>query len=803
MLNLKSFSKKPPAFPTLLNWAALIGDDIVLGKDGSFMSGWFCEGPDMSFMDSDDMAMTSDAINRAMVKMGSSFMVHVDHIREKVREYIPREFNYLKTRLPELVEAEREDFFINSEKLYSSKTAIFLTWLPPIVYNRKLVDLVFNNGNENGSDLTAQLVDSFKEALSSFEGSLDVLKLKKMSTYERQDIEGEKYSTLLEYFNFCFRGEFKPIALPKCAMYIDSIIGKHEFYTGFFPKIDDLYVSVVSINGFPSASYPLILSSLSTIPLEYRWSSRFIFLDKDEAISKVKSHHKKWKQKIRGIRDQIFNTDMGMINQDALNMSVDAESAITDISSDSLGYGCYTTCVVLMDEDEEKLKLLAKEVKQGIENIGFSARVETLNAVEGFLGTLPGNGFANVNRPLVSTMNLSDLLPISSPWAGSQYSPNPMYGNAPALMYTQSAGQSVFKLNLSYQDVGHTLIFGPTGSGKSTLLAFIALQFLRYKNSKIFVFDKGNSMKITTLACGGRHYDVGGEDFCFAPLSHLKEGEEKELTKATEWLKSLINMQNIDLTPEQKGTVSEALNMMQDSPGKTMSDFYLTVQDEAVKAALKPYIKGEVKGNLFDARETFFDLDNFSTFETDNLFKMGDDTAIPVLLYIFDRIDALPKGDPTLIILDEAWVMLGHKIFRSKLKEWLKVKRKENCSVIMATQSLSDARESDILDVIAESCPNRIFLPNRTAVQREQYEQYRNLGLNDPTIQIVARLTNKKHYLFSSPYGQKVFDLKLGPLALSFCGISSKEELNRVNTIIEKHGDEWIFEWIKQRELDV
>ena len=55
--------------------------------------------------------------------------------------------------------------------------------------------------------------------------------------------------------------------------------------------------------------------------------------------------------------------------------------------------------------------------------------------------------------------------------------------------------------------------------------------------------------------------------------------------------------------------------------------------------------------------------------------------------------------------------MLGHPAFREKIREWLKTMRKANCFVFMATQSLSDASRSGILDVIAESLPPRFICP--------------------------------------------------------------------------------------------
>ncbi|WP_408670033.1 helicase HerA domain-containing protein, partial [Staphylococcus aureus] len=80
--------------------------------------------------------------------------------------------------------------------------------------------------------------------------------------------------------------------------------------------------------------------------------------------------------------------------------------------------------------------------------------------------------------------------------------------NSPPLMQVAS-GSTPFRLNLHVDDVGHTLIFGPTGSGKSTLLALIAAQFRRYEFAQIFAFDKGNSLLPLTLAAGGDHYEIG------------------------------------------------------------------------------------------------------------------------------------------------------------------------------------------------------------------------------------------------------------------------------------------------------
>ena len=96
---------------------------------------------------------------------------------------------------------------------------------------------------------------------------------------------------------------------------------------GVIPKIGRHYIQVVALGGFPLESTPGMLTALGELPIEYRWSSRFIFMEPHEALQHLEVFRKKWKQKVRGFFDQVFNTHAGPIDQDALTMVEDAEAA--------------------------------------------------------------------------------------------------------------------------------------------------------------------------------------------------------------------------------------------------------------------------------------------------------------------------------------------------------------------------------------------------------------------------------------------------------------------------------------------
>src|SRR3546814_10535120 len=133
------------------------------------------------------------------------------------------------------------------------------------------------------------------------------------------------------------------------------------------------------------------------------------------------------------------------------------------------------------------------------------------------------SNLANVRQPLIHTLNLGHLMPLSSVWAGPTRN---AHLDGPPLLHASTAGSTPFRLSTHVGDVGHMLVVGPTGAGKSVLLALIALQFRRYTNSQVYIFDKGFSARAAVLAMGGAHHALGlgadaGETLAVQPLRRI------------------------------------------------------------------------------------------------------------------------------------------------------------------------------------------------------------------------------------------------------------------------------------------
>jgi type IV secretion system protein VirB4 len=191
----------------------------------------------------------------------------------------------------------------------------------------------------------------------------------------------------------------------------------------------------------------------------------------------------------------------------------------------------------------------------------------------------------------------------------------------------------------------------------------------------------------------------------------------------------------------------------------------------------------------------------FLTFETENLFPLSEKAVVPVLLYLFRQIEKRLTGAPTLVPLDEAWVFLRNPLFRERVREWLKTLRKMNATVLLATQNLSDIFNSPIKDVVLESCPTKILLPNAEAGNPASKAFYESIGLNDREIGIVQRALPKREYYVVSPLGRRKIALGLGGVALSFVGVSGKEQRQEALDLMASYGEDWIPQWLRRRGL--
>jgi type IV secretion/conjugal transfer VirB4 family ATPase len=806
MLKLKQFRDRTQGLPDLLNFAMTPADGILQNKDGSLTVSWYFRGEDMDSATHAELAGISARLNSILVRLGNGWLLNCDSMRTPATVYPAT--GHHPDRTTWLIDEERRRQYELEGAHFETTYALSLTYLPPLRTSNKIVEMIYEDEgrDDSANGFAARILAQFERQVDDFELAVSsILPLRRMRGVRRTDFAGRDYieDEQLQYMDFCVSGVLRPVRLPSIPMYLDALLGTYPFYGGIAPRVGDMHIQVVTIDGFPHDSYPGILHALDELGYEYRWSTRFIFLDPQRARAVINGVRRRWQQKQRGLKDQVFNTSSGAVDLDAMEMTQDAQSAIGEAESNQVRFGYYTSCVVIMHTDRELLLEQAREARKALMNLGFSARIEDINAVEAYLGSIPAHAYPNVRRPILHTLNLADLLPVTAVWAGPQTNPCPFYPpDSPPLSYAATTGSTPFRINLHVGDVGHTLMIGKTGGGKSTALNFLLAQHFRYPNAQVFTFDKGYSSYVLVNACGGTYYDIGSEHggLAFCPLKRLDTAADQAW--AAEWIEIMLTLQGLTVTPALRQMVYGAIIRLTRSPRRTLTEFVAELQDDELRQSLSHYTLAGPMGALLDAQEDSLVEGAFQAFEMEHLMGMGEKNIVPVLLYLFRQVELRMDGRPTLVALDECWLMLAHPLFREKVREWLKTWRKKNALVFLATQELADVMNSPIRDVILASCPTKILLPNPEANESSSRPMYELIGLNDREIQILAQATVKRDYYYKSPLGRRIFSFGFGPVALSFVGASSQGDIRTARGLIDAHGEQWTAHWLRQRGLE-
>jgi type IV secretion system protein VirB4 len=794
MMNLSEYRRSTTQLSDFLPWAALVDRGIVLNKDGSLQRSARFRGPDLDSAVPAELVAVAGRLNNALRRLGSGWAVFVEAARYPSHLYPVSQF---PDPASALIEAERRAQFQAQGAHFESNYFLTFVFLPPSEDAARAERWLYEGRAQvKGSDaheLLRGFIDRTDRILQLLDGFMP----------ECRWLGDEE---TLSYLHATISTKLQRVRVPEIPVHLDALLADQPLTGGLEPRLGSAHLRVLTIVGFPTATTPGILDELNALAFPYRWSTRAIMLDKLEATKLLTRIRRQWFAKRKSVaailKEVMTNEASVLVDPDAHNKAIDADAALQDLGSDLIGEAFVTATITVWDDDpriaDQRLRL-AEKVIQGRD---FTCMVETVNAVEAWLGSLPGHGYANVRQPPVSTLNIAHMIPLSALWAGPQ---RDVHLGAPPLFFARTEGSTPFRFSLHVGDVGHTLVVGPTGAGKSVLLALMALQFRRYPGAQVFAFDFGDSIRAAALAMGGDWHDLGGalsgdasETVALQPLAAIDDVAQRGW--AAEWISGILAREKVVITPEVRDHIWSALSSLASAPlpERTLTGLSILLQSNALKRALQPYCLGGPYGRLLDAEAERLGRASVQVFETEGLIGTG--AAAAVLSYLFHRIEGQLDGRPTLLIVDEGWLALDDEGFAGQLREWLKTLRKKNASVVFATQSLSDIDASAIAPAIIESCPTRLFLPNERAIEPQITAIYRRFGLNDRQIEILARATPKRDYYCQSRRGNRLFELGLGEVALALVAASSKTDQADIARVLAEHGrDGFLAGWLAHR----
>ncbi len=736
MLALREFRSTAKGLPDLLNYAAVVDDGVVLNKDGSLTAAWSYRGEDLDSASVPELSALSARVNAAFARRGSGWMVHVDALRTEARGYpdvgaFPDRTTLLidaraANRLRGRGRALREPLRARPSRTFRRST--------PSTRSRA------SSSRATGHASTAQRPRGRSKpslgALVEIEDNLSAaLRLVRLRGRRIEDPFGRGHiqDELLRHLMACLTGEDHPVNLPPVPMYLDAVFGAQDFFGGLRPRIGCRHIRPIAITGFPAESYPGILDFLNRLPLCYRWSTRFILLDTPAAQQRINRYRARWWQKRKSLRN-LLREQTGSaathVDADADAMATDAVSALAEASSGAVKFGYYTSVVVLMDENAELVDAAARDVLKAIHHAGFGARIEDVNAVEAFLGTLPGPRLSQ--HPQAAAAHAQ---PRRSAAAHDH-----LAGTRAATVSVLSAAQPAARLRGDHRrnavsieparrrrrphadrrtdrqrqiDAARVLARAAVPLSRRARLrvrqGLLALRALR-RERRIVLRDRRRHRAGVHAACADR---------C-AVRTAVGAGVAGDARYAA-------RRHRHARAPARACIVRSSFSPARQAARSPISSTRCKINSCATRSRRTRW-PGRLGGcSMPNATNSTTTSSKSSSSTTSR--RWARRTSCRCLLYLFHRVQRrLARGRPAFVALGEAWLALSHPLFREKIREWLKTLRKNNGAAILETQSISDITGSPIRDVIIESCLTKIFLPNSEAQTEHAAGAYKALG---------------------------------------------------------------------------
>ncbi len=176
-----------------------------------------------------------------------------------------------------------------------------------------------------------------------------------------------------------------------------------DFAGGFEPRLGDSQLRTVSVRAYPQRTVPGLLDALNRLPLAYRWVVRWLPMDKADAERHIGAIRRQWFAKRKTLamllREAITKEASALEDSDSVSKAEDADEALQYLGAELCSYGHLTLTVTVSDANPIRADEQAAAVQQIIDGVGLVSKVESVNAVEAWLGSLPGHAYADVRRP--------------------------------------------------------------------------------------------------------------------------------------------------------------------------------------------------------------------------------------------------------------------------------------------------------------------------------------------------------------------------------------------------------------------
>lgn len=544
----------------------------------------------------------------------------------------------------------------------------------------------------------------------------------------------------------------------------DSELEAHRGYL----RLDDYYTRVLTLKELPGETRPLLLNGLLDVPANFHVVTEWHPVDnaksRKEIASRRRHNHNSKSSFVSNLQDQQNTNPKDQLVDDSKEAAVaELGAGLTALGMEGKHFGEFTLSVVIYDEDRMKVESAAAEFQKIFTQHDGLLYEERYNLLNAFFATVPGNRQFNLRKQWALNSNYADLSFLFTVDTGKQWN-SQLEKEYLAVLETMHG--TPYYLNLHWGDVANAFILGAIGSGKSFTTNFLIQSAQKY-NPLTFVFDLGASYQMLTRAFGGTYLNVGLKTPGFSINPFALEPTHENLNFLYLFMRVLIEAGGrYELVPEDEKALFAGIERAYKLPReiRTLTNFASILGPLGER--LHRWTRAGQFGYIFDNVEDTLTFSRFQTFNFDGWDEYPD-VLEPMLFYLLQRAATeIKRPENTalfkLFVIDEGWIFFKRKIIQDWVMRAEKTWRKLNAAMILTTQSMIELASSNLLELVNESCPNRIFLAN-PGINRKLYADA--FRLNDTDLDLLESLVPKRNLLFKQPQYAKKLRLEVDPLS--------------------------------------
>jgi len=774
MLNLKKALKpytETGAFNEQINLYGFIDPHAFLTKSGDVGVILRVQGVDYECLDGNSLDTITKRLESAFRLFDSNFRIY-QYAFKRNHETIPHK-RYANPIVNTAIENRIRYFEQKADTLYSLQ--VFYVVLFEGVHHKQAVLRSLAEFRKNPwkafADIRAALSSRKQVALLDTELSKVLATLnQKVKSFILQVSDFVRVELLpkQEAFRVIKRTlNFAPLKLQLARLKHDTFLDYYlceshlECHRGHL-RLDDYYLKVLSLKEPSAQSFPLIFKSLLEVQANFHIVTEWKKEDSGKTRKAIQSKRRHFHNTKRSLMSHLNVSDApatDVLVDDSKEAQVrELGESIKQLEIEGNYFGHFSLSVVIYDLDPAKVETACAEFYKVFSTHDAQLYEEKYNLLNAFLATVPGGSAFNLRSMYLLNANYADYSLLFTLHCGEPENP---HLRQEYLAVLETNHNTPYFLNLHHRDVAHTMILGRTGSGKSFLLNFLITNTQKY-DPYTFIFDLGGSFESLTRLFGGIYVRVGlnSPGFKINPFSVLPTKENLDFLAL--FVKVLIQGSSpLELTPtDERDLYQQIENLYEIEPSLRTLTVLSNTLDRRLADRLAKWTIGGQFDFVFDNPEDTITFSRFQCFDFQGMNQYPE-VLEPLLFYILHRVNAV-ICDPNIshifkaFFIDEAWLFLKNPIIKSYIIEALKTWRKQNAAMILSTQSLDELRKSEILDIIIESCPTKIFLANPD-MDRDLYR--RQFNLNDNEIELISTLRPKQQLLIKTPELAKVANL--------------------------------------------